>query len=155
MVERGTVWGQTIGGPQQRFAPAHEEFRAELQRAWHSPEAERAVIDAFAAYTAIVQEPWRSEEYTRRATDAYAEGSKQIQIAFAEGGADLVMDAFRRYTQQLKLAWAELDPEALAPEDLGSIAQAMSWVAGVAFEVAAAAPQQASTVAEPPREFAG
>jgi len=152
MVERGTVWGQTIGGPQQRFAPAHEEFRAELQRAWPSPEAQRAVSDAFAAYSAIVQ----AEGYTQRAADAHAEGSKQIQIAFAEGGADLVMDAFRRYTQQLKLAWAELDPEALAPEDLGSIAQAMSWVAGVAFEVAAAAPtaQQASTVAEP-REFAG
>lgn len=154
MVERGTVWGQTISGPQQRFAPAQEEFGAELQRAWPSPEAQRAVSDAFAAYAAIVQEPWRADEFSRRAADAYADGTKQLQIAFAEGGADLVVDAFRRYTQQLKLAWAELDPETLTPEDVGVIAQAMSWVAWVALEVAAAAPAP-SPVVEPPREFAG
>ncbi len=125
MVDRGTVWGQTISGPRQRFAPAQEEFGAELQRAFPSAEAQRAVSDAFATYAAIVQEPWRADEFSRRAADAYTEGTKQLQIAFAEGGAGLVIDAFRRYTQQLKVAWAEVDPETLTPEDLGVVAQAM------------------------------
>ncbi len=135
--ERG-VWGQDPGGP-PLFGPAHEEFQARLRSAWPSATFEGAVNDAFAAYAAIVREPWESADLRQRASDAYAECNKRVREAFANGGAERVLDAYRQYVQQLKRVWASLDPEALPPTDLASLAQGMSWVASAAIEVTASA----------------
>ncbi len=132
------TWGQPAGGPQQQFMPAHEEFRGLLRQAWPSPDAEQAVTKAFEAYSAILQEPWQSAELNQRLAEAYAQCRKCIHEAFADGSADKVIDAYRQYVRQVKSMWAELDPESIGPEDLGVIAQGMSWVASVAFEVSAA-----------------
>jgi hypothetical protein len=134
--DKGGTWGQ--GGPQQQFLPAHEAFRASLQGAWVSQEAEQAVNIAFAAYAAIAQEPWQSADLSKRLAEAYALCRKSVHEAFAVQGADRVLESYRQYVRDLKSVWADLDPESLAPEDLGSIAQGMSWVASVTLEVSAA-----------------
>jgi hypothetical protein len=131
---QGQSWGSQSGW--QRFNPAHEAFLADLQRAWPSPQSTQAISDAFAAYAAIVQEPWASPELQRRAADAYAVYIGRMREAFASGRADQVIAAYRRYVEHIKRLWADVDPDALTPADLGAIAQGMAWVAGIAFGVA-------------------
>jgi hypothetical protein len=131
---QGQSWGSQTGW--QRFNPAHEAFHADLQRAWPSPESTQAMTDAFAAYSAILQEPWVSPELQRRAADAYAVYIGRVHQAFANGRADHVIAAYRRYVQHIQRVWAEMDPDALTPADLGTIAQGMAWVAGIAHGLA-------------------
>jgi hypothetical protein len=136
--DQSGTWGQPADGPQQRFLPAHEEFRVLLQRAWSSPGAEQAITNAFAAYAAILQEPWESADLSGRVAKAHAFYRERVHEAFAGGGADRILAAYRQYVRHLKRVWTDLDPESLAPEDLGAIAHGMSWVANVAFEASAA-----------------
>jgi hypothetical protein len=135
-----STWVPPDAGPQQQFVRAHEEFQRRLGEAWPSPEAEQAVTDAFAEYSAILQKPWQSVELNKSLTEAYEVCRKRIHEAFAGGNAGAVIEAYRDYVRHLKGVWAELDPESFAPEELGAIAQGMSWVAGVTFEVSAAHP---------------
>jgi hypothetical protein len=135
--EQRTTRSQGDGDPQQ-LAKAHEDFRARLQSAWPSAEAERSVTDAFAVYTAILQQPWTSPEYAARTASAYRDYKAQVHEAFAGAAGEQVVDAYRIYLRKVKAFWAALNPASLEPQDLGAIAQGMSWVAGVAVEVAAA-----------------
>lgn len=124
-------------GPPQQFATAQEEFQALLREAWPSPEAELAVMNAYAAYAAVLQEPWQSSYLNERLAAMYEQYRTLIHEVFTGRNADPVIDAYRQYARNLKNAWANLDPESLGPEDLVAMAQGMSWVAGVAIEVSA------------------
>jgi hypothetical protein len=135
-----STWVAPDAGPQQQFVRAHEEFQRRLERAWPSREAQQAVTDAFAEYSAILQKPWQSVEMNKSLAEAYALCRKRIQEAFAGDNAGAVTDAYQNYLRHLKSIWAELDPESFGPEELGAIAQGMSWVANVAFEVSAVHP---------------
>jgi hypothetical protein len=132
--ESATAWTEGAGAQQQFIGP-YEEFRARLQRAWPSPEAEGAVTGAYAAYQSTLQEPWQSPELARRATLAYAECRRHVRNAFAGAAGDQIQDAFRRYAADLKAAWMTVDPATLTPQELAVVAQAMVWVAGVAGEI--------------------
>lgn len=138
--ELGSTWAQPVSGPQQQFVRAHEEFQQRLGEAWPSQEAEQAVTEAFAEYSAILQKPWQSIELNKSVAEAYELCRKRIQEAFAGGNADAVIGAYRGYVRHLKSIWADLDPDSFGPEELGAIAQGMSWVASIAFEVSAAHP---------------
>jgi hypothetical protein len=126
------------GEAQQRFAPIHEAFWTQLRTAWPSADVERAIGEAVTAYLATLQEPWASPEMGRRAADAYAECARRMRDAGAGGVAERVREMYRRYLQDLKDTWTQVDPGTLAPQDLGALAQGMSWVAGVVFELDAA-----------------
>jgi hypothetical protein len=147
--DKAAAWTGATSGAQQHFAAPHEEFHARLQRAWPSPEAERAVTDAYATYQSTLQEPWQSAELARRATDAYAECSRRVKDAFAAGAGDQVADAFRLYVHHLKKAWLATEPDAVTPQELGAVAQAMAWVAGVVIEIDAARSGSAAPRSEP------
>jgi hypothetical protein len=135
-----STWVAPDIAPQQQFVRAHEEFQRRLQAAWPSQEAEQAVSNAFAEYSAILEKPWQSIELKKSLAEAYQACRKRIHEAFADGNATAVIEAYRDYVRNLKNIWAELDPESFAPEELGAIAQGIAWVANVAFEVSAAHP---------------
>jgi hypothetical protein len=117
------------------FTAAEQQFAAGLREAWPSPAVEQEVNEAFAAYAAILREPWASAELMRRAADAYAEYGRRVQAAFAGDRGTRVLGAFRVYVGSVVRACANLDPNALDPEDLGAIAAMLSWVSSVAIEV--------------------
>lgn len=133
-----STWAQPNVGPQQQIWLAHEEFQKRLHDVWPVAEAEQAVTNAYAAYAALLLEPWQSFELNKRLAEAYELYRKKVHEAFAGGKGGAVLNAYRDYVRHLKKVWAELDPESMSPEDLGAIAQGMSWVAGVAFEVSVA-----------------
>lgn len=136
--DQGNTWVPPDTGPQQQFLRAHEEFQRSLGEAWRSQAAEQAVTDAFAEYSAILQKHWQSIELNKNALEAYELCRRRIHEAFAGSNANAVIEAYRGYVRHLKSIWAEVDPESFGPEELGAIAQGMSWVASIVFEVSAA-----------------
>ena len=135
-----STWVAPEVGLQQQYVRAHEEFQRGLGKAWPSQEAEQAVTEAFAEYSAILQKPWQSIELNVSLAAAYEVCRKRIHEAFDDPNTVAVSQAYRDYMRHLKSIWADLDPESITPEELGAIAQGMSWVASVAFEVSAAHP---------------
>lgn len=124
----------------EQLSAAHDLFWTRLRTACASPQAERAVNDAYAAYEAVLQEPWASPELGRRAAEALGEYGRRLHDAFVDGASRGVRDAYRSYVRDLQHAWTDLDCDALTPQELYDMAQGISSVAGVAMKVFAPAP---------------
>ena len=131
--DSAAAWTEGAAGAQQQFIGPYEEFCTRLQRAWPSPEAERAVtgicrVSVDSARAVAVPE-------LHGAAAAYAECRRHVRVAFAGAAGDQMQEAFRRYAADLKAAWMTCEPATLTPQELAVVAQAMVWVAGVAGEI--------------------
>lgn len=116
------------------------DFRNALEAAWPSADAQAKVIEAYEQYTAILSEAWRSPEVSRRASETYAAYAQSVREAFQEPDArKRMLDAYRSFVDDLKRAWQGVDPSTMTPGHLASMAEGMSWVAGVAGEISRAA----------------
>jgi hypothetical protein len=128
------------GGVEPQLAAAHDLFWTRLRDTWPSAQAERAVNDAYAAYTGILQEPWASPELGRRAANALGEYNTRLHDAFAGGRSRELSEAYRSYVRDLQRVWIEVDCDALTPQQLFAMAQGMSAVAGLVLQVLADEP---------------
>jgi hypothetical protein len=136
-MDSGASWGQAHGATQQQFAAAQDQFLTRLRGALPSADAERAINEAFGMYLAVMQEPWASPEFSARAAGAYENYRRLTHTALAGDGGNEIIEAYRSYLQDLKRLWAEVESEALSPQDVTTIAQGMTWVAGIVLQASA------------------
>jgi hypothetical protein len=114
------------------FGMAVDAFRDALSRVFGSPEAERDVIDRYEAYARVFREALQSPSVSRMAAQQFEPYARAVAEVFANDDARNELEtAFRDYLRALRDAWREVDPADLDATDLASIAEEMSWVAGV------------------------
>ena len=130
---------EETGNGHSDLAAAVTDFRNTLEAAWPSTEAQSQVVEAFGKYASILSEAWQSQETSQRASESYAAYSQSVKEAFQDRAArQRVLDAYRSFVDDLKRAWQDVDPSTLSPGHLASVAEGISWVAGVAGEISRA-----------------
>lgn len=131
-----SAWRWATAASQTGFESAYVAFRTALQAAWPSANAEQAVAEAYGRYLGSLQQLWETPDLGRRAADSYADFAKLFQQAFVDESArNKVRVAFEHYLEDLKRAFAALDPKTVTPYDLSAIAQSVVWVSAVAVEL--------------------
>jgi len=118
------------------FGAAVEEFRDLLATVFGSEAEQGEVVRLYAAYATVLQDALRAPAVGTLAAERYEAYARAVAEAFSsEDARARLQDAYRSYVAAVKAAWAATDEAALGPEDLASIAEEMSWVAGVALAV--------------------
>jgi hypothetical protein len=114
------------------FGIAVEAFRSALHAAFESPEIEHRVINLYEAYAGVFRDAAQAPAVATLAAQRYEPYAQATAEVFATEPPRASLEAaYRAYIAATKAAWSAVDPETLEPADLASIAEEMSWVAGV------------------------
>lgn len=124
---------------QARFDEAASRFSLALQDAW-TPHIQERGNGAYTAYMQTLQDP-AAFHFQQRTAQAYAAFMQVVFEALQRPDIQArAQDSYREYVRSLRDAWAELDVDAVDPEQLLAISQSMmstAWSAGVVMSASA------------------
>ena len=112
-----------------RLSAAYGRLMTALDEAATDPNLKQRALDAYNAYAAALADAWKVPAVTEmnRAFETY----RAVICSGFRGreAANLIRAAYQDYLAEVRAAWAETDPTTLAPPDLATIGQSLTYLA--------------------------